>query len=58
MLLQLTASVTRLGRERALAVETECGASHENAQKTRCVPQVGCTLCWANNILRESSLVQ
>jgi len=45
MLLQLTACVSRLGWERGLAAETEKAQSHENTQKTRRVPQVGCTLC-------------
>ena len=41
----LTAGVTRLGWEGGVALETESRTSHEKPQKTRCVPQVGCTHC-------------
>jgi hypothetical protein len=46
MSLQFTAGVTRLGWEDGVALEKEKTQSWRNAQKTRRVPQVGCTLCW------------
>ena len=45
--MRLTARVTRLGWEGGAAIETGFRQSHEKAQKTRGLPQVGCTLCWA-----------
>ena len=42
---RLTAGVSRLGWERGLAAETEKAQSQNNAEITRCVPQVDCTLC-------------
>jgi len=43
----LTAGVSRLGWERGLAAETGKTPSYEKCLKTRRVPQVGCTRCWA-----------
>jgi hypothetical protein len=42
-----TVCVSCGGWEGGLALETEKAQSHENAQKTRRVPTVSCTLCWA-----------
>jgi hypothetical protein len=37
---------TRLGWEGGVALETGFRESQKQAQKTRGVPQVGCTHCW------------
>src|SRR4030042_4733322 len=42
-----TVDVSCGGWERGLAVETGKAQSQTNAQKTRCVPTVSCTGCWA-----------
>jgi len=42
---RLTVGVTRLGWELGLAVETGKTQSQKKAQKTRGLPQVGCTHC-------------
>ena len=42
-----TARVSCGGWEGRLAVETETTQSQKTAQKTRRVPTVSCTLCWA-----------
>lgn len=44
---QPTAGVSCGGWERGLTVETEKTQSQKQAQKTRCLPTVSCTLCWA-----------
>jgi len=44
---RLTAGVSCGGWEGGLAAETGKPQSHENAQKTRRVPTVSCTLCSA-----------
>ena len=52
----LTARVSCGGWERGLALETEKAQSHENAQKTRGLPTVSCTLCWALLLIRVHRL--
>src|SRR6266498_4015159 len=44
---RLTACVTRWWVGRDNAILTEPTPSHENCLKTRRLPPVGCTLCWA-----------
>ena len=44
---RLTVSVTRGWAGRENAALTEPTSSHANCQKTRRIPLVGCTLCWA-----------
>ena len=44
---RLTACVTRWWARRENAILTEPASSHENCLKTRRLPPVGCTLCWA-----------
>src|SRR6266508_1163262 len=43
----LTVSVTRWWAGRDNATLTEPTSSHANCSKTRRLPPVGCTLCWA-----------
>lgn len=45
---QPTVGVSRLGWERGLAAETGKTQSRRKCLKTRRVPQVGCTRCWAH----------
>ena len=47
MSLQFTAGVTRWWVGRGNAALTEPTSSHAKRLKTRRLPPVGCTLCWA-----------
>jgi hypothetical protein len=53
-----TAGVTRWWAGRDNATLTEPTPSHANCLKTRRLPPVGCTLCWAAFSLRDNGCIR